>query len=124
MRKIFKLEDLSSYKIAVELSSLIYSSVKTWSFLDKKTVGVQLVRATDSIAANIAEGFGRYHKKDKIKFFYNARASGFESAHWVKTAFKRQLLIKQEYAKVIELLRKLPKEINYLIKYTDSNLTI
>ncbi|MCK4639103.1 MAG: four helix bundle protein, partial [Bacteroidales bacterium] len=25
--------------------------------------------AADSISANIAEGFGRYHKKDKIKFY-------------------------------------------------------
>ena len=122
--KNFKLENLPSYKIGVELSSLVYSAVKNWDFLDKKTVGIQLIRSTDSIAANIAEGFGRFHKKDKIKFFYNARASVYESAHWVKTAFRRKLLSNQEYESLINLLRQLPKEINYLIKSTNANLTI
>ena len=124
MAKNFKLENLSSYKIGVGLSSLVYSFVKNWDYLDQKTVGIQLIRSTDSIAANIAEGFGRYHKKDKIKFFYNARASVFESAHWVKTATERGLLPKDLSVRILSLFSKLPKEINYLIKLTNNNLTI
>lgn len=124
MKKEFKLEDLPSYKTASQLASFIYVIVKRWAFLDKKTVGTQLIRSADSIAANIAEGFGRFHKKDKIKFFYNARASAYESAHWIKTANERKLLTSQEYQQTIQLLRKLPKEINYLIKYTQNNLTM
>jgi len=38
-----------------------------WDYFAKKTVGEQFIDAVDSISANIAEGFGRYHKKDKIK---------------------------------------------------------
>jgi len=34
----------------------------------RKTVGEQFVDAVDSISANIAEGFGRYHKKIKLNF--------------------------------------------------------
>ena len=115
---------MSSYKIAVEVSALVYAAVKKWSFIDQKTVGIQLIRCTDSIAANIAEWFGRYHKKDKIKFFYNARASVYESAHWVKIALSRDLLDKNSSSEVLSLLRKLPKEINYLIKFTNINLAI
>lgn len=124
MGKIVKLEELSSYKMATELTELIYRVVKDWTYLDQKTVGLQLIRSADSVAANIAEGFGRYHKKDKIKFFYNARGSTLETIHWIETANGRDLLSKEDYEKIIKLLRKLPKEINYLIKYTNINLSI
>ena len=122
--KKFKLEDLPSYKHASQLSKTIWKIVEKWSFVAQKTVGLQIIRSFDSIAANIAEGFGRFHKKDKIKFFYNARASAYESAHWTKIALERNLLTKQEYDQIMELLRLLPKEINYLIKYTQLNLKI
>lgn len=62
-------------------------------------------------------------KKDKIKFYYNARASVFEAADWCKKAYQRNLLTEAEYKIVMEELRKLPKEINYLIKMTENNLT-
>jgi four helix bundle protein len=35
----------------------------------------QIRRASTSVGANIAEGFGRFHYKEKIKFYYNARGS-------------------------------------------------
>lgn len=44
--------------------------------------GQQFVSSVDSIGANIAEGDGRYHYLEKIKFYYNARASLVESCHW------------------------------------------
>ena len=124
MKNNFKLEDLSSYKISVEVATLVYAAVKNWSLLDKRTIGIQIVRSCDSISANIAEGFGRFHKKDKMRFFYNARASVYESAHWTKLAAQRKLLSMDEKSEILSLLRLLPKEINYLIKFTDINLTI
>ena len=123
-KKNFRLEDLSSYKISAELAKLVYEQVKIWDYIDKKTVGMQFIRSTDSVSANIAEGFGRYPKKAKIKFFYNARASVYESAHWAKLANERKLLVNEGYKKIMSLLRKLPKEINSLIKFTNINLTI
>ena len=123
MKKDFKLQGLSSYRLSVEAGSLVYKIVKNWPTIDKHTLGTQIIKSFDSIAANIAEGFGRYHKKDKIKFFYNARASAFKSAHWLKTALDRKLVSEEEYEYILSLLQKLPKEINYLIKMTQNNLT-
>src|SRR3990167_9700529 len=123
-KKNFRLEDLSSYKISAELAKLVYEQVKIWDYIDKKTVGMQFIRSTDSIAANIAEGFGRFHKKDKIKFFYNARASVYESAHWAKVTKERELLSEEDYKIIMKLIQKLPKELNFLIKFTNINLTI
>lgn len=122
--KTFKLEDVPAYKTASELSDYVWEIVLKWDYFAKKTVGGQFVEATDSIAANIAEGFGRYHKKDKIKFFYNARASAFEAAHWCKKAYQRKLISERANDHIIGELRKLPKEINYLIKLTNTNLSI
>ena len=76
MKKEFlKLEDITCYEIASELSDYVWEIVSKWDIFTKKTIGSQFVDATDSIAANIAEGFGRFHKKDKQKFYYNARGS-------------------------------------------------
>ncbi len=61
--------DLSSYKLSHELSNIIWFIVIEWDYFAKNTVGKQLVKATDSISANIAEGYGRYSKKDKIHFY-------------------------------------------------------
>ncbi len=80
-KKYLKLQDLQSYKIASDLSDCVWGVVIEWDWFAKKTIGAQIVNSTDSISANIAEGFGRYHKKDKIKFYLNARASVFEAAH-------------------------------------------
>ena len=117
-----KLEDITAYRISTELSDEIWEIVSRWEWFSKKTVGDQYVRAVDSISANIAEGFGRFHKKDKNKFFFNARASVFEAAHWTKQAWARKLLNDKQYENIMQKLRMLPREINYLIKITRENL--
>ncbi|KKP61105.1 MAG: hypothetical protein UR56_C0016G0016 [Candidatus Roizmanbacteria bacterium GW2011_GWC2_34_23] len=123
-KQYLKLEDLNSYIISSNLSDYIWKLVVEWKWFEKRTLGAQLTDATDSIAANIAEGFGRYHKKDKIKFYYNARASAYESAHWIKKASIRQLITQKDFDYTINELRKLPKEINHLINFTQTKLSI
>lgn len=122
--RFLKLEDLNAYIIASNISDYIWKLVIDWKWFEKRTLGSQLTDAMDSVAANIDEGFGRYHKKDKIKFYYNARASVFESAHWIKKAFIRRLLVQKDFDYIMKDLRKLPKEVNSLIKYTEEKLTI
>ena len=124
MKKYLKLEEITPYKIASELADYVWEIVSRWDWFAKKTVGTQFANAIDSIAGNIAEGFGRYHKRDKQKFYYNSRGSVFESAHWAKKAYNRKLLAEKEYSRIIEALRGLPKEINLLIKYTEIKLAI
>jgi four helix bundle protein len=54
-------ETLRVYRAAERLSDAVWRIVGKWSGLAKDTLGQQLVRAADSIGANIAEGDGRYH---------------------------------------------------------------
>jgi four helix bundle protein len=68
-KKFLKLNDIEAYRIAFKLSNQVWDIVLKWDYFAKDTVGKQFVKSVDSISANIAEGFGRYSKKDKVKFF-------------------------------------------------------
>ncbi|KKQ46471.1 MAG: hypothetical protein US63_C0001G0039 [Candidatus Moranbacteria bacterium GW2011_GWC2_37_8] len=96
----------------------------TFQIIIKHTVGSQFVRAIDSISANIAEGFGRYNKKDKISFYRIARASSYESLDWLEKSKKRHIISAIEYEYIFKILKEMPREINSLIKYTNNNLKI
>jgi four helix bundle protein len=121
-KKYLKLGRIKAYQVASELSDSVWDVVSKWDWFNKRTLGVQWVDAVDSVAANIAEGFGRYHKKDKQKFYYNARGSVYESIHWTEKAFVRKLVEKDEKEKILERLGDLPKEINFLIRITGKKL--
>lgn len=101
------LKDLEVYKLARELSKIGWKIYNELSWQDKKTMGDQFITATDSFGANIAEGYGRFHYLDKIKFFYNARASFVEAVeHWIEILNERdKIKIQddyQEYKKIAD----------------------
>lgn len=121
-KKYLKLRDIKAYQIATELSDYVWEIVLKWDWFNKRTLGAQWVEATDSIAGNIAEGFGRFHKKDKQKFYYNSRGSVYECGHWTSKACKRKLISEKQKSHIFKELRKLPKEINSLIKITETKL--
>jgi four helix bundle protein len=117
-----KLNDIECYRIAFHLSNYVWDVVIKWEWFSKKTVGAQFVEAADSIAANIAEGFGRHFKKDKIKFYSYSKGSLKESFDWNEKSKVRKLLTDEEYKYIFGELDKLPKSINSLIKYTNEKL--
>ena len=121
-KKYLKLNDIDAYKIAFNLSNSIWYIIIKWDYFAKKTLGSQFVNSTDSISANIAEGFGRYGKKDKIRFYRIAFGSMYESLDWNEKARKRGLISNEEYNLIFLELNKLPKEIHSLIKYTNEKL--
>ncbi len=123
-KKYLKLNDIESYKIAFNLSNYVWNIVLKWDYFAKDTVGKQFVRAIDSISANIAEGFGRYGKKDKIKFFRYSFGSLYESLDWNEKSHLRNLLNEEDYSHIFSELIKLPKSINSLILYTNQKLKV
>ncbi len=90
--------------------------------MQKKRLGNNFVRAADSVSANIAEGFGRYGKKNKIKFYRYSFGSLKESCDWNEKSKVRGLLTEEQYNHISEELEKLPREINWLIKFTNDKL--
>lgn len=124
MKNYLQLNRVNSYVISYHLSNYIWNKVVKWEYFSKETIGKQFVRAIDSISANIAEGFGRYGKKDKIRFYYFSFGSLQESLDWNQKAYNRNLLKQVEYEFIFNHLKHLPKEINSLIKYTKEKLSI
>uniref|UniRef100_A0A832G093 Four helix bundle protein n=1 Tax=Ignavibacterium album TaxID=591197 RepID=A0A832G093_9BACT len=121
-KKYLKLNDIECYKIAFKLSNYVWDIIIKWDHFAKDTVGKQFVRAIDSISANIAEGFGRYSKKDKVKFFRYSFGSVYESLDWNEKSHVRNLLNEEDYSYIFSELMKLPKSINSLILYTNKKL--
>lgn len=122
--KFLQLNDIGAYKIAFHLSNYVWNIVVEWDYFTRKSIGVQYVTAVDSMSANIAEGFGRYTKKDKIKFYRYCFGSLKESMDWTQKAKIRNLLIEEQYNHIMTELQKMPRETNYLIKFTNEKLTM
>lgn len=120
--KNFNFTDLDAYKISFKLSNEIWEIVRKWDSLSKDTIGKQLIRASDSVSANIAEGFGKYTKKDKINFYRHSSGSLNEFINWIEKAKVRKLIKEREYGYIDEEIKKMPKLINQLIYYTNKNL--
>ena len=122
-KKFLKLNDIDAYQIAFNLSNYVWGVVMKWDYFAKRTVGGQFVEAIDSISANIAEGFGRYFKKDKIKFYRYSSGSVKEGLDWNEKSKVRKLLKPEEYMYIFRELQQLPQAINRLIKYTNEKLS-
>lgn len=122
MTKYLQLNDIDCYKRALKLSNYVWDIVIAWEWFEKSAVGIQFVKAIDSISANIAEGFGRYGKKDKINFYHYSFGSVKESCDWNEKSKIRHLLTPEQYNHVLYNLQTLSKEINQLILYTREKL--
>ncbi len=123
-KKYLKLNDIDAYKTAFKLSNYVWGIVVKWKHFERSTVGQQFARSADSISANIAEGFGRYTKKDKVNFYRYSVGSIMESLDWNEKSKNRELLSEEEYKHIIGELQKLRRELNQLIKYTNQRLSI
>lgn len=107
-----ELKNFEIYTIARHISSNSWKIYQTLSWQDHKIFGDQFISAIDSIAANIAEGFGRYYYLDKNRFYYNARGSLFESIHWLELLRERGKINEENYQILSQLLILLNKKIN------------
>ncbi len=123
VEKFLRLNDIGAYKIAFHLSNYVWDIAIKFDYFSKKTIGDQFVRAVDSISANVAEGFGRHGKNDKIKFYYYSFGSLNESLDWNEKLKIRKLLTNEQYNHIFTELKKLPRELNYLIKFTREKLS-
>ena len=124
IKKFLKLNDIEAFRISFHLSNYVWDVVLKWSSFSQRTVGEQFIRAVDSISANVAEGFGRYGKKDKIKFYRYSQGSLSESLNWNEKSKVGKLLSTEEYKYIFAELQKLPKAINALILFTNQKLKV
>ena len=105
-------ENLHVYQLAEGLADQIWAIVVSWDHFAMDTVGKQIVRSADSIGANIAEGTGRGSFKDNRRFVRVARGSLYETRHWLRRAYHRQLLTDVQISKLKAIINELGPRLN------------
>lgn len=109
-------ESLRVYQLSETLADEIWTIVMQWNGFARDTVGKQLVRAVDSIGANIAEGTGRGTFVDNRRFVRIARGSLNETQHFLRRAYKRKLLNDKDIRALRPLVDELAPKLNSYLK--------
>ena len=94
------IQQLELYKLAEKLSNIIWNAYDNWSFKAQHTIGLQGIRSSDSIVANLAEGYGRVTPKDRRKFYLYARGSFEETKAWLRKAIRRKIISKKRRKRI------------------------
>ena len=112
---IQKLEDLEIYNIALDLADWVYDVLEEFPDYEKYNVIDQLRRSSSSVAANIAEGFGRYYYKENRLFCRRARGSLLEVKHWFIFSLRRDYIQQDKYDYFEKVYRNISVKLsNYI----------
>ena len=113
----FTLETLEVYLLSESFSDEIWAIVENWDVFKKKTIGEQLVRAADSISANIAEGYGRYYYNESKQFYFYSRGSILETKSWLSKLMRRKIVDEKLCAELIVQTETILRKLNSYIKF-------
>ncbi len=112
------LETLNTWVKAKEFALLVYREVVPLLPAEEKwSMGQQIRRSANSIPANIAEGYGRFHYQDNIRFCYIARGSLEETLSHLVMCVELKYISKLLFASLAEDGEKLTQLINGYIGY-------
>jgi four helix bundle protein len=118
-KSFIPIKDLYVYQLSRNLSALAWNIYSKMSYEDKKVIGDQFIKSTDSIGANIAEGSARFHYLDKAIFYYNARASQSEATdHWLELLLERNKINQDFFVQYKSISKELQVKLNNFIKHT------
>ena len=109
------MEDVRVLKSTEQIADAIYKVAASWNDFARDVVGKQISRAADSIGANIAESFGRYHFGEKIQFLYYARGSVFETKYWLNRASARELMSSADSQSYVTGLTEIARQLNLYV---------
>ena len=109
-------QNLRVYRLAEELADAVWDLVMGWDLFAKDAVGKQIVRAADSVGANIAEGCGRGSYKENKRFVRIARGSLNETQHFLRRAYRRKLVSAEQVDAIKPLIENLAPQLNAYLK--------
>jgi four helix bundle protein len=112
-----ELEDLRVLRETETLVDLIWREAGSWNEFARDTVGKQITRAADSVGANVAEAYGRFHFGEKINLLYYARGSLFETKYWLNRCKTRQLISESNADEWTRRLGEIARQINSFVKH-------
>jgi four helix bundle protein len=111
-----QLDELRVYALSMEMGERVWNIVMGWNYFAKDTIGKQLVRAIDSVASNLSEGFGRYHYKEAVNFGYYSRGSLYETRTWLTKAHNRHLISGELFDQFMQQIDDIGIKLNNYIK--------
>jgi four helix bundle protein len=109
-------ENLEVYRLSETLADAEWDLLLARPVFARDTVGKQLVRAADSVGANIAEGAGRGSPQDNRRFIRIARGSRYETRHFLPRAYRRQLLTDDQVQPLRATLDELAPRLNAYLR--------
>ena len=115
MKEVYELD---IYQLAEDLSDLIWYAFDEWVPKVQHTIGYQIIRSSDSIAANIAEGYGRYTPADRKTFYRYARDSFEETKAWLRKLIRRKVISREEVQNYTKIIDELGPKLNAFIRST------
>lgn len=117
----YTLEKLEVYNLAETFSDDIWNIVDGWKIFLKDTIGKQIVRSSDSISANIAEGYGRYFYKESKQFYFYSRGSLQETKSWIGKCKRRKIVNDQKCDELLEMAEMILLKLNAYIKFVSKS---
>ncbi len=114
--KYTPLDEIEVYLSAMEIGEEVWKLVLGWDFFQRDSIGKQFCRSADSIAANISEGYGRFHYAENRNFCFYARGSLLETKTWLNKAYKRNPISEEKYTPLMEKLSICHLKLNKYIK--------
>lgn len=109
--------DLDTWKMCCEVRKNISSLCKGFPGDEKYKLTDQMIRASRSATANIAEGYGRFHYQENIQFCRQARGSLYELIDHVTVAEECDYLEPDLSSRIIEEIKKSINMLNGYTKY-------
>ena len=115
--------DLEVWKEAHKLTLLIYRVTKTYPKEEMFGLISQIRRSAVSVESCIAEGFARFHYKDRLNFYYQSRGSISEIESQLITSKDLEYINKNEFETIFDQAEKTGRILSGLIRSTE-NLSI
>lgn len=117
---IQKFTDLEVWKNSHELTIFIYKITREFPKEEIFGITSQIRRASVSIESNIAEGFSRFHFKDRLNFYYQSRGSASEVQTQLLIVKDLEYITQKDFDRAFELTQKILVILSGLIKSTEN----
>lgn len=112
--RIKSFEQLTVWQDAISLAAEVYEATKSFPSTEQFALTNQIRRAISSVSANIAEGFGRQSRKEKLQYYSIAYGSLLETKSFLYLANRLEYLDTEQLNQFLENIVVLQKQINSL----------
>lgn len=109
--------DLEAWKKSRAFRKTIFEITRSFPLEEKYRLTDQILRSSRSVSANIAEGHGRYHNKENIRFCRMARGSLIESQDHVICAYDCHYIDEATFKDLIAQIQSIYRLINGYISF-------